>query len=282
MDSLMTGRILLSVLTLMAATLTVKAEYVRIASINLATDQLLLQLVERERIVALSFMAADPELSMLAEKAAGIPGLRGDAEEILRLQPDLLLAGEHGNRQALAFAERQGIPVLRLPVPNTFSEVREVITVLGRQLGAEEEARRLIEEMNNRLHVLEQKTSLRPERPTALAVGHGGHAHGSISMMHAVLEAAGFRNTGAEMGIVFERRLTLEQVLTDPPRFLVSTRYHPEHPTLGDRFLSHRALRQVAGQMDQLEIPLAWITASNNLTVQAAESLHKQASRHLP
>ena len=280
----MTGRILIGLLsgTLIFSALAAGAEYRRIASINLAADQLLLQLVEPERIAALSFLASDPELSVLAEEAAGIPGIRGDPEEILRLQPDLLLAGKHGHRQTLEFAERLGVRVLRLPIPNDFDEVREVITLLGAELGAEARARELIEEMDARLQALQRKAALLPERPTALALGHGGHAHGSASMMHAVLEAAGFRNAGEDLGIVFERKLALEQVLLDPPRFLVSTRYHPDHPTLGDRFLSHRSLRQIAGRMEKLEIPLAWITASNNLTVEAAENLHEQAARNTP
>ena len=45
----------------------------RIASLNLCTDLLLLELVERERIVSLTYWAADPDLSRLADRVGDIP-----------------------------------------------------------------------------------------------------------------------------------------------------------------------------------------------------------------
>ena len=55
----------------------------RIASLNLCTDLMLLELVERERIVSLTYWAADPAMSYLAERAVGIPLNHSLVEEIV-------------------------------------------------------------------------------------------------------------------------------------------------------------------------------------------------------
>ena len=55
----------------------------RIVSLNLCADQILVDLVPRERIAAVSHLAADPWSSAVAEKARGIPWTRGKAEEVL-------------------------------------------------------------------------------------------------------------------------------------------------------------------------------------------------------
>lgn len=66
----------------------------RVASIYLCADVLLVRLAERERIVSLTRFAADPALSPVADVARGIAVNRGRAEDILPLQPDLVIAGD--------------------------------------------------------------------------------------------------------------------------------------------------------------------------------------------
>ncbi len=266
----------------LVATHSSAGEYRRIASINLAADQLLLQLADRDRIVALSFLAADPELSPLSEEAAGIPGIRGSAEEILTLRPDLLLAGPHGHRHAVEFARRMGVAVIRVPVANSFEEAREILLQMGEVLDAERRARELVIDMDERLRALRLKAQAWDPAPEALAFGHGGYAQGTGTMMHAILEAAGLHNRARDLEIVHEKRMSLEELLLSPPRFLIATRYHPDNPTRGDQFVNHRALRHIEDRMHRLEIPLATVNASGNLSVEAAEALHEQAARHMP
>ncbi|MCB1809381.1 MAG: ABC transporter substrate-binding protein, partial [Candidatus Competibacteraceae bacterium] len=70
----------------------------RIVSLNLCTDQWLLLLAERNRIASLTWLSADPEESPLAAEAQGIVLNYGQAEDIIPLQPDLILAGTYTAR----------------------------------------------------------------------------------------------------------------------------------------------------------------------------------------
>src|SRR3546814_12478291 len=80
--------LLAPLLAILAATPAVPAPAVpaapapqRVVSLNLCVDQYLLALADREQIAALTTFATDPAMSAAAERAAGIPQIRGAAEE---------------------------------------------------------------------------------------------------------------------------------------------------------------------------------------------------------
>jgi iron complex transport system substrate-binding protein len=65
----------------------------RIASINLCTDQLLMTLADPPQILGLSPYSRDPVRSWAAAQANSFPRLSGTAEDVLMLQPDVVVAG---------------------------------------------------------------------------------------------------------------------------------------------------------------------------------------------
>ena len=112
---------LLSALALAAPGRTVAAD--RVVSLNLCADQMLL-LLAPEKAVALSPLARDPTLSFVAERAARFPVVRPSAEAVLRLHPDLVLAGEFGAQTTLALLEGSGLRVVRAGLPQSFDAIR--------------------------------------------------------------------------------------------------------------------------------------------------------------
>ena len=67
----------------------------RIVSLSLCTDQILLQLVEKERIAAITFLGIDPIYSYEWQAAQGITTHSGLAESIIPLQPDLIIGSTY-------------------------------------------------------------------------------------------------------------------------------------------------------------------------------------------
>ena len=68
----------------------------RIVSLDLCTDQLLVELVDRSRIAAVTHLLGDVSVSAIPEKARGLRITHGGAEDVLRTDPDLVLAGPYG------------------------------------------------------------------------------------------------------------------------------------------------------------------------------------------
>ena len=95
----------------------------RIVSINLCADQLVLALADRGQIAGLTKNATDPEMSGEAAKAHGIALLSNSAEQILAIEPDLIVGMPASRSAALAALPGQTYPLLDLATANRLDEI---------------------------------------------------------------------------------------------------------------------------------------------------------------
>jgi iron complex transport system substrate-binding protein len=241
----------------------------RIVSLNLCTDQLLLQLVEPGRIAALTHLAADPELSMQAGRARGVSWSRATAEEVILLRPDLALAGEYGARDAVTMLRRWGIPIVQFGPAQSWEAIRQQLRRAALAVQEVERAEALIEWMDSSLAELEARKPAVMLR--AIVVQRDGETFGSDTLSDAVLRAAGFRNLAAELGIVGYGSISLEQLLLADPDLVVVLDYHPDAPTLGRAYLRHPALR--GRSLGRIALPAAAFFCGTVDTVRAVQRL---------
>src|SRR3569623_2131733 len=76
----------------------------RVASLNLCTDEYLLLLAQPERVVSVSYLSQDPQKSALWKWAQHYRGNRGSIEDVLTLRPDLVLTMGGGGRAGALLA----------------------------------------------------------------------------------------------------------------------------------------------------------------------------------
>ena len=203
-----------------------------VVSLNLCTDQYLV-LLAPERIAALSPLARDPSLSHVAAQAATLPWVRADAEAVLHLAPDLVLAANWGAQATLQALERHGVSVVRSTLPEDFPAIRLETMRLARLLGVEARGAALLAAMDATL------AAVTPGPPTeATVLEPRGYTAAAGSLADSVLHAAGLRN--ADQG----RRQDLETLLTHPPALLVLANA-PPYPSLATDFLRHPALARL-------------------------------------
>jgi iron complex transport system substrate-binding protein len=241
----------------------------RIVSLNLCTDQLLLQLVEPKRIAAITNLATDPEQSVQADRARAVPVGRATAEEVILLRPDLALAGEYGAREAVEVLRRWGIPIVQFAPAESWEAIREQLRRAAIAVGEVERAESLVERMEASLKALE----FREPAPTlrAIVIQHDGGTFGSGTLPDAVLRAAGFRNVASELGIIGYGSIALEQLLVSNPDLVVILNYHGEVATLGRIYLRHSALR--GHSLGRIELPAAAFMCGTTETVKVAQHL---------
>ena len=79
-----------------------------------ARDQLVLALADPEQIVGLSPYAADPSLSVVAEKARAFRALDWQAESTIALSPDLVLVGQSDRPVTQAHPARAGLRLVEI------------------------------------------------------------------------------------------------------------------------------------------------------------------------
>jgi iron complex transport system substrate-binding protein len=154
----------------------------RIVSLNLCIDQILLDLVPRERIGGVSFLAADPSMSLVANEAQGLLTVRGSAEEILALDPDLVLAGEYTTAATVDLLRRLGQRVEVVPMATSFAQIRDVVLLMGQLTGEEQRAQTLMSDFDTRLAEVKARAVVRSQapRPRAVAMQVNSLASGEL------------------------------------------------------------------------------------------------------
>lgn len=226
----------------------------RIVSLNLCTDQILLQLVPRERIAALGWLAQKPESAVLYREARGLRTVRGSAEEVIALQPDLVLVGTQTTRHTTRLLREFGIPVLALPGAESFADVRRQIRAVAAAVGESARGEAAIANFDalERSYLVTHGTA----SATATAYWPGGRSAGAGTLYDDILRAAGYRNGASQAGLRGYGSLPLERLVAHAPDVLLTNDYKRNVPTLGSRMLNHPALVGLAAKLVTLPSPL--------------------------
>jgi len=181
----------------------------RIISLDYCADQYLLKMVHRDNIRALS-PDAPKAFSYMRESAKGIPKVRPQAEDILRLKPDLVIRSYGGGPNANAFFKQAGIPVLNIGWANDIESIKRVTIEVANALGAPKKGRAIVKDIEKRLSQLPNIK----EKKQALYMTPSGVTSGSGSLVHEMFLEAGLDNFQETPGW---QSLPLEQLAYTKP-----------------------------------------------------------------
>ena len=243
----------------------------RVVSFNLCADQLLLTLADPSQITALSPYALDDSLSVTTKAAAPFPRVGWDAESVINLSPDLVLAGptdrptramlEAGRR----FGDLPGMPALEQGSAEGFFEI-------GALLGHADRGAVLAQQLAQAQAQL-AAAALKPPR-TAAIVQRGGYAEGSASLITAMLTVAGLRPLAAAPG-GFGGFVSMETLLVDGPDVLVLLDPPREAADQGALFITHPALRARYDARRRIDLSSRYTMCGGPALVQGLDRLRE-------
>jgi len=206
----------------------------RVASLNLCTDELLLLLGQPQQIVSVSHLSHSPYETALWRVARGHRVNDGKLESAIALRPQLILTmgGAGGARQTLA--RRFGARLIELPYPNTPAEVvaqaLQVAALLGRPSAALPYRRQLA-----------QLEATRPQLEEGAFLGGGGLSLSPQALGASWLALAGFRQPALPNG-----RFSLETLAAKPPKWLIRSDYRAQQTSRGTAWLKHPLVTRLA------------------------------------
>jgi iron complex transport system substrate-binding protein len=225
----------------------------RIVSINICGDLLALSLAPRSHIASVTFLAADPTMSPIADRAGGVAQNYGMAEEVLAFNPDLVLAGRYTARATVNLLKRLGYEVLEFDVAESLDDARAQIRAAAAAMGVGQAGERMIATLDARIDAT--LAARGRQRPLALVYGPNGFTLGPRSLSGSLIEIAGFENLAARAGIVRIGQLPLEQLLLAKPDVLLVETESLHAPAMATQILSHPALRDLRRRITVVEIP---------------------------
>jgi iron complex transport system substrate-binding protein len=245
----------------------------RVVSLDYCADQYVLALADPEQILAVSVQADDAH-SALRDRATGYRQVRDAAEDVLALNPDLVLRSYGGGARAQAFYARLGVPVFDLGYANDFDAIRATIRRTAGALGHPERGEALIAEMDAKLDA-----AARGPRLNALYLTPSGVTSGAGTMVHEILSAANLANAAAQDGAVGWRALPLEQLALESPQLVVTAFFDDGSAPKDSWAISdHPVFQRLAGRVSPVALDGALTACGAWFMADAALAARQQAN----
>jgi iron complex transport system substrate-binding protein len=224
----------------------------RIVSLNVCADQFVMALADPAQIAGLSTFATDPYLSLYADKAqrliaAGVPQIDADLEQIVLLNPDLVVMSKWGNTHLKQAMQRLHIPVHELALPITMEAISAETIQAGQAMGQPQRAQGLV--------------ALLPQRPdparhkTALYLMPGGRTVGAQSFVDMLLNYAGLENAAADGRRYGWSSITMEEMLMAPPDVVVTSFFRKNRYGLSQRYIHHPVITHIMENSQHIAVP---------------------------
>jgi iron complex transport system substrate-binding protein len=225
------------------AELTLTAPPQRIVSQTLATDEILLGLVEPTRIAALSELADDARYSHCADAARSV-NLRTTqgAEHILSLKPDLIFVASYSRAEMVEILKAAHAPVFRFANFNAVADVKENIRQVGYAVGDDERAAKLIAELDRRLDAVRARAQASGRRPRVMSFAASGYTAGKNTSFDDVLRTLNAVNVSAENGVEGFRQISAEQLTRWNPEYIVASAEPGQEADVRRRLLENPAV----------------------------------------
>jgi iron complex transport system substrate-binding protein len=243
----------------------------RIVSINTCLDPALVELVPHDRLQAVSHYSRDPWRSTIASLAQTLPITYETAEEIVALQPDLVLTGRHSAIATRNALRRVGIRFEVFDVPQSIAESIAQVRMLAAVLKRERQGEQLIQRIEHAIAAARPPAGQVPV--PSVIYQPGGLTSGPDTVTGELMQIAGLDNVAARYGVRKYRPLPLELLIANPPQILLVGETAYGAVTQAERIIHHRALRALQAQMTPESFPARLLYCSGPTMIAALDAL---------
>lgn len=221
-----------------------------VVSINHCADQYALLLGAEEQVVSVTHVAVDRNLSVMADRAEGKTLNRAGAEEVYRLDPEIVFASQWTAPFTVSLLEGFGVRVERVDGVDRVSDIPKRLQEVGVLLGRDQQAAEIAEQVHARIEEIEINHGV---RPVAAFFGAGGYSVGEGSLANDILELAGFENLALRVGRRHGGYLPLETLLMERPDLIITSAAYPGS-SQAEAVMDHPALKGIP----KVEMTAAW------------------------
>jgi iron complex transport system substrate-binding protein len=247
----------------------------RIVSLNLCTDELVLRLADHANIASVTYLSKDPISANVADLAAEVPVNHGLAEEIIPLNPDLVVAGAFTARTAVAMLKQTRFPVTEFSVARNVADVRTGIRKMAALIGEPARVEALVASFDQRLASI--GTSPPARRPTALVFNANGFTVGAGSLVDDIMTRAGLDNIAAHMNLGNYTHVPLEIVVRSNVDVLIISARRDGPPSLATALLDHPVLSKLGPKTHVVVMPTNLWSCGGPEVAEAIARLHAAA-----
>jgi iron complex transport system substrate-binding protein len=239
----------------------------RIVSVNLCADQYLLELADPAQIAGVTRNATDPDMSAAAAKARGVHVMRQSAEEVLAIDPDLVI-GFVARRGLGGMIADRDFTMLELDSANDYPTILRQIRTVARAVGHPERGEAMIARMNRELAALPRLGAGK----VAAYYQRRGYMTGTGTLVDDLMKRVGLVNLAGRLGKPPLSQLSLEEMIAARPDYLIVESATDHVADQGTEMLHHPILKDIP----RLRVPEAWTVCGGPAYVRAVRPLTEQ------
>lgn len=241
-------------------------------SVNLCADQLILALADRDQIAGLTRNALDAEMSGAADKARGLPILGTSAEQILAINPDLVIGMPAQRSAAMVALKDRNYRTLDLQTPETLDQIYDDIRQTAAAVGHPDRGEALIAAMRRDLARIPRLGGGK----VAAYYQRRGYMTGTGTLIDDLMKRVGLENLATKLGKPVLSQVSLEEMVAARPDYLIVESATDRVTDQGTEMLHHPALRDIP----RISVPQAWTVCGSPDYVRAARAMADQLQRH--
>jgi len=244
---------------------------VSVVSLDYCADQYVLKLLSQDRVLALS-VDSTREFVYMREAARDFRKVRPVAEDVIALQPDLIVRTYGGGPNITQFFTRLDIPVLQIGYAETVDSIKGVINTVATQLGVPQTGAEIVTDMERRIAALPQSEQTKK----VLYVTPGGVTGGPGTLVDSMMTVVGVDNYQTQRGW---RSLPLEALAYQQPH-LVATAFYGDKTSYGNFWSAarHPVIRDQLGTVNSVALRGATTACGGWFIVDAIEALANGAA----
>jgi len=214
----------------------------RIVSRALASDEILLALLpeqERSRLVAVSSLSVQERYSDVVAEASAVGTTVTDrTEEIIALEPDLVLAASYSTPETRRQLELAGIPTLVLHRFGSVDDILGNVLVIGFALELDEEAQRLVARTEAEIErAAERSRRLHTDRDPLRILAYGsGSVHAGGTVLDDLFRRLGLVNPASRGDLKAWPTVDQERLLVWRPDAVLLSAPPGDHDSVRDAF----------------------------------------------
>lgn len=246
---------------------------VRIISLTLGTDEILLDLAGPERLLGVTYLASDASTSNIADhpdltKVENV--VEADPEQIIALEPDLVFVASFTDPAVIEQLEDAGLTVFVVGFFDSIGGIQTNILSIGKLVGELDQAQAMVDDMDTRLGEIAQTVAEADEQPTVLYLASDGWTAGSGTTVDDIIRHAGGVNVAADL--ISWNQIGEETILEFNPDAVLLSTYVPD-----DEFVNNPVFAELSAIANErvFAISDAQMSAVSHYIVLGVESLAK-------
>jgi iron complex transport system substrate-binding protein len=244
----------------------------RIVSLNLCSDQYLVELADPGQIAGLTHNAGNREMSAVAGRVGHAHILSDSAEEILAIEPDLVVGMPARRGGMMAALSRQNYSTVDLKSAAGYAEIVDQIRQVAAATGHPARGQALIARMNRELAALARPQPKAGRGRIAAYYQRRGFLTGTGTLIDDLMTRAGLTNLAGKLGKSSLSQMSLEELMVAQPDYIIVESATDRITDQGTEMLHHPLLKNIP----RLHLPQAWTVCGGPAYVEAARSLTLQ------